>query len=160
MEVNQANIQKVFNNLFDKFYFFIPNNSEPINYAVVLDTFQFDYERYFPLNKRQMQNSCVVVNDCLKISYEALLSRIELIGILCYRTARWLYENDNEKAANHYSNLGRIISGFKIYYSASIGKGMKINHGLGTVIGANSVCLIDVPDSAVVVGNPDKIITK
>jgi serine O-acetyltransferase len=123
--------------------------------------------------------------------------------------ARWLYENDNEITANYYSNLGRIISGFEVYYSAEIGKGMKINHGLGTVIGArckigenvllhqnvtlgdrkggrpilldkvtvyagakvlgnitlgnnsvvgaNSVCLINIPDNSIVVGNPGKI---
>lgn len=135
-----------------------------------------------------------------------------MIGILCYRIARWCYENGKDEQANHYSNLGRIISGFEIYYSAEIGRGMKINHGLGTVIGArckigenvllhqevtlgdrkggrpvlldnvtvyagakilgnitlennsiigaNSVCLIDVPENGVVTGNPGKILSK
>lgn len=37
------------------------------------------------------------------------------------------------------SNIGRINSLSEIYYSASIGQGLKINHGIGTVIGARCV---------------------
>jgi serine O-acetyltransferase len=137
-----------------------------------------------------------------------MISRVELTGILCYRIARWFFENNNETMANHYSNLGRLISRFEIYYSAEIGKGMKINHGLGTVVGArckigenvllhqnvtlggrkggrpiladnvtvyadakvlggvtlgngsvvgaNAVCLVDVPDNGVLMSNPGR----
>lgn len=37
-----------------------------------------------------------------------------------------------------YSLLGRIIGQIEIYYSSEIGEGFKINHGVGTVIGARA----------------------
>jgi len=158
------------------------------------EIFQTDYERYFE-------------NE--EITETKLFSRLELIGILLYRLAREYFLEGNENFANHLSNLGRMISGFEIYYSANIGKGLKINHGLGTVIGArsfigenalihqgvtfgdrnggrpvlldnvtvfagakilggivcgnnsiiaaNCVCLIDVPENSVIAGVPGKI---
>ena len=42
----------------------------------------------------------------------------------------------NNYAADAYSILGRHIGQIELYYSAEIGKGLKINHGIGTVIGA------------------------
>lgn len=38
--------------------------------------------------------------------------------------------------ADAFSLLGREIGQIEIYYSATIGKAFKINHGIGTVIGA------------------------
>lgn len=93
-------------------------------YENVLSEFKYDYQRYF--------NEPVMC-------YDKLNSRIELIGILLYRLARYYYLNNDEICAVKYGNLGRLISGFEIYYSAEIGRGLKINHGLGTVIGARSV---------------------
>jgi len=83
-------------------------------------------------------------SDCLSILYEDkllddFLLNHTLQGILCYRISRCLYINKREKDALIASNLGRILSGFEIYYSAEIGYGLKINHGLGTVIGARTV---------------------
>ena len=123
--------------------------------------------------------------------------------------SRAYFLKNEEIPALHLSNLGRIISGFEIFYTAEIGVGIKINHGLGTVIGArckigknalihqnvtlgdkneqrpvlldnvtiyagakvlggiicgnnsiiaaNCVCLVDVPDNGVIVGIPGKI---
>ena len=159
----------------------------------VLEVFKYDFNRYF--------------DGDLKI--DLIFSRVELIGILLYRIARYFYLDNNEVMANHISNLGRVVSNFEIYYSATIGKGLKINHGLGTVLGArciigenalihqgvtlgdrngarpellnnvtvyagakilggivcgnnsvvaaNTVCLIDVPDNSVLIGIPGKI---
>lgn len=159
----------------------------------VLEVFKYDFNRYF--------------DGDLKI--DLIFSRVELIGILLYRIARYFYLDNNEVMANHISNLGRLVSNFEIYYSATIGKGLKINHGLGTVLGArciigenalihqgvtlgdrkdarpellnnvtvyagakilggivcgnnsvvaaNTVCLIDVPDNSVIIGIPGKI---
>lgn len=159
----------------------------------VLEVFKYDFNRYF--------------DGDLKI--DLIFSRVELIGILLYRIARYFYLDNNEVMANHISNLGRVVSNFEIYYSATIGKGLKINHGLGTVLGArciigenalihqgvtlgdrngarpellnnvtvyagakilggivcgnnsvvaaNTVCLIDVPDNSVIIGIPGKI---
>lgn len=60
-----------------------------------------------------------------------------LIGILCYRISHninLLYGPTRE--ADAFSLLGREIGQIEIYYSATIGEAFKINHGIGTVIGA------------------------
>lgn len=40
--------------------------------------------------------------------------------------------------ADLYSLLGRVIGQIEIYYSSEIGEGFRINHGVGTVIGARA----------------------
>lgn len=197
MVLDKMNLGSELEYLFKKFYIL---NEVPIDfynfdlYEEALGLFQFDYNRYFP--------------DSI-ITKEKLYSRLELVGILLYRIARVYFLKNDEISALHLSNLGRIISGFEIFYTAEIGEGMKINHGLGTVIGArckigknalihqnvtlgdkngqrpvlldnvtiyagakvlggikcannsiiaaNCVCMIDVPENAVIVGIPGKI---
>lgn len=75
----------------------------------------------------------------IPITKQNILNEPTLPGILCYRMARAFYEFGDEKSSLVLSNLGRFYSGFEIYYSAKIGHSFKINHGLGTVIGARSV---------------------
>jgi serine O-acetyltransferase len=160
--------------------------------------FKSDYLRYFP------EDTCIII--------EKIRTQTELQGILLYRIARLYYLRNNKSVADRLSALGRFLSGFEIYYSANIGSGLKINHGLGTVIGArsiigsnvlihqgvtlgdknggrpnigdfvtiyagakilgeitvgnysvigaNTVLLIDVPPNSVAVGNPGKILRK
>jgi serine O-acetyltransferase len=69
------------------------------------------------------------------ISLEGLLLRPELQGILMYRLARYYFLRESS-LADGASLLGRQLSGFEMYYSSDIGPYLKINHGLGTVIGA------------------------
>lgn len=200
MIIDSITLGKELKYLFQKFYVLehVDVNFEDYSvYQEAIDVFQYDYNRYFP------------DKDIVK---EKLFSRLELLGILLYRIARSYYVNNKEDVALHYSNLGRIISGFEIFYSAEIGKGIKINHGLGTVIGArckieenalvhqnitfgdrnggrpvlldnvtvyagakvlgdiicgnnsviaaNCVCLIDVPDNRVIAGVPGVIKSK
>lgn len=124
MNLNAQQLNVFLDYLFKKHYVIDINIDELYNeniYHSALEIFQYDYQRYFG-------NQPIIINQ--------LITRIELIGILLYRIAREFFLIDNEEIANHYSNLGRIISGFEIYYSAEIGEGLKINHGLGTVIGA------------------------
>jgi serine O-acetyltransferase len=124
MEIDSIILGKELKKLFQKFYIIEDVDIDFEDYATykeALAIFQFDYNRYFPSEN---------------ISKDKLFSRIELIGILLYRISRHYYLNEKEEVALHYSNLGRIISGFEIFYSAEIGKGLKIYHGLGTVIGA------------------------
>ena len=59
----------------------------------LMDVFQHDYKRYFP-------NTCISIDN--------IFSRIELIGILCYRIAQWFYENGEESLANHVSVSGKL----------------------------------------------------
>jgi len=94
-------------------------------YKSALEIFIYDYKRYF--------------DNATHIDLNGMLSRAELQGIILYRIARIYFLQKNEDVAQKYSLLGRFLSGFEIYYSAEIGKGLKINHGLGTVIGARTV---------------------
>lgn len=116
-------IQNKLQLLFDKYYwdeFVVEQALDNQKLETVIQLFQYDYNRYFDGN----------------INIDLVFSRIELIGIFLYRIAREFYLKGHELMANHFSNVGRLVSGFEIYYSATIGKGLKINHGLGTVIGA------------------------
>jgi serine O-acetyltransferase len=133
MNLTSQNIGDLFKTWFQKsiLTFSIIDFNDVSVFAEALKVFKSDYQRYF------------VSTD---LDSEQLLSRIELVGILLYRVARVYFLNGNEVVAAKYSNLCRLISGFEIYYSAEIGSGLKINHGLGTVIGARSIigdnCLI------------------
>lgn len=91
-------------------------------YKKSLDIFKYDYQRYFVADE--------------SINLKNVLERTELVGILLYRISREYYLLKNEYIAQQYALLGRFLSGFEIYYSSKIGRGLKINHGLGTVIGA------------------------
>ncbi|WNM20225.1 serine O-acetyltransferase [Flavobacterium capsici] len=191
---------KIIKELFEKYYFTIETEltfDDFELYNKCIEIFKFDYFRYYNNYDLKIQN---------------IFLRIELIGILLYRIANQYHKIGKDNIAIHYSNLGRLISGFEIYFSSDIGKGLKVNHGLGTVIGArviigenalihqnvtlgdkaggrpvlknnvivyagakilgaivcgnnsiigaNSVCLIDVPENSSVVGIPGKIYKK
>ncbi len=114
-------------NLFKRFYLTDINLNDIADEKIfnkAFEVFFTDYQRYFGGEE---------------ITETKIISRIELIGILLYRLARAYFLTGNENFANQLSSLGRIISGFEIYYSASVGEGLKINHGLGMVIGARCV---------------------
>lgn len=91
--------------------------------------FEKDYARWYP-------NTI--------ISTENLYITPQLVAILCYRIAREIFLSTQHTdqlcitggAADAFSILGRQIGLIEIYYSAEIGEGFKINHGIGTVIGA------------------------
>jgi serine O-acetyltransferase len=172
------------------------SDSETPGFHEVLEVFKSDYRRYYPDPAPLLKN---------------VLLRAELQGILLYRLSHYYFNKGNDSADN-YAALGRFLSGFELYYSASIGEGFMIVHGMGTVvgarckignnatiyqgvtfgdkhggrpklgdhvtvftgsviigditighyatIGANTVCLHDVPDHATVAGNPARIISK
>jgi serine O-acetyltransferase len=123
--INKLNIGEELKRWFSKsiFNFNEINFNDILTFESVLNDFHHDYIRYFK-------------ND--KITFDNIISRRELQGIFLYRIARHYYLNNNEIVAGLYSNLGSFLSGFEIYYSSSIGKGIKINHGIGTVIGART----------------------
>lgn len=123
--LDSDNISKLIKNWFSKSIyvcdFTFPSEIKLEN---LLNIFLSDYQRYYP--------------DSDKIEINNIIKRAELQGILLYRLAHVFYLDKNEYAAELCSNLGRFLSGFEIYYSAEIGNGLKINHGLGTVIGART----------------------
>ena len=96
-------------------------------YTEALDTFTLDYQRWYP--------------DDDQINIKKLTLTPQLHGILTYRLASlWHREGISSKVKQQdiLSNIGRINSLSEIYYSATIGTGLKINHGIGTVIGARA----------------------
>ena len=90
-------------------------------YEKSIQIFKNDYLRYYPSD--------------VEMSIIKIKQRLELVGILLYRISREYFLKGNSKC-DYYSLLGRFLSGFEIYYSAEIGNGLRINHGIGTVIGA------------------------
>ncbi len=90
-----------------------------------INKFIFDYQRVYP--------------NSTKIDIEKIQLFPSLYAILTYRIAREYFLINQEDKAIIYSLIGRHYSGVEIFYSANIGKALKINHGLGTVIGARSV---------------------
>lgn len=82
--------------------------------------FESDYKRWYP------NDSCVYVYN--------LRNTPQLIAMLLYRISRLLYIRGLN--GEGYSLLARHIGQIEIFYSADIGLGFKINHGVGTVIGA------------------------
>ena len=96
---------------------------ELIKFEDFIDLFNYDFKRYYPHDVR--------VTD---IKYFR-----GLISTLFYRISRLLYTNNQEKLALEISSFSFMYTGIEIYYSSEIGKGLKINHGVGTVIGARTV---------------------
>lgn len=87
--------------------------------------FELDYKRWYP-------------NDS-SISVYNFQKTPQLIAMLLYRISRALYISDLESGGgvkDSYSLLARHIGQIELFYSADIGKGFKINHGVGSVVGA------------------------
>ncbi len=199
IKVDEYILAKQFENWFSKSILgdYISDFSDYDLYKNVLEEFIFDYRRYYP--------------EDTEVYLKKIILKAELQGILLYRVAHQYFIAKNQ-LCDLYGLLGRYLSGFEIYYSAQIGKGLKINHGLGTVIGArvvigenclihqnvtfgdkdngrpiignnvvvysgakilgniqvesnsiigaNTVCFIDVPENTIAVGVPAKILEK
>ena len=95
-------------------------------YAIALENFIGDYFRWYP--------------DDNEINTHKLMMTPQLHPILTYRIARQFYLlKEDEYQASLFSLIGRIQGLMEIFYSARIGKGLKINHGVGCVIGARCV---------------------
>lgn len=90
-------------------------------YEKSIQIFKNDYLRYYPSD--------------VEMSIIKIKQRLELVGILLYRISREYFLKGNSKC-DYYSLLGRFLSGFEIYYSAEIGNGLRISHGIATVIRA------------------------
>jgi len=83
--------------------------------------FEVDYEQYYPNQRFEISRTKY---------YPGLLATF------FYRISRYLYLSDDESQAREFSSVGFALSAMEIYYSSNIKSGLKINHGIGTVIGA------------------------
>ena len=93
-------------------------------YAKAVKRFAFDYVRWYEggVDKVKLQMTP------------------QLQVVLCYRIAHEMHDsNFAGKDKDVISLLGRYIGQCELFYSASIGPGLKINHGGGTVVGARCV---------------------
>lgn len=127
-QTNLQIIRSVLGRLIQKSY--LPENYFQIQESVLqcaVEDFQGDYYRWFPH---------IEVFD-----EDQLLITPQLIAMLCYRIAHNINQlspppNRDAYVADAYSLLGRQIGQIELFYSSSIGQAFKINHGVGTVVGA------------------------
>lgn len=68
--------------------------------------------------------------------FERLVLAPNLQATFFYRMSRALHLGNVELIPDVVATLSRLLTGMEIYYSADIGPGLKIIHGLGSVIGA------------------------
>jgi len=92
-------------------------------WLLVVEDLKYDYKRYY-----------ISEIEFSKIKYFR-----GLLATFFYRISRFLYLNGLESNALEYSSLGFLLTSVELYYSADIGKGLKINHGSGTVVGSRTV---------------------
>lgn len=85
--------------------------------------FSLDFERYYDQD----------------IDLELIKYHRGLLATFFYRLSSQLYLKNNEEQALELSSLSFYLTGIELYYSAQIGTGLKINHGVGTVVGARSI---------------------
>jgi serine O-acetyltransferase len=69
---------------------------------------------------------------------EVLLLYPGLHAVLVHRLAHWLWVHDIRLLARLASELNRHFTGIEIHPGARIGRGLFIDHGMGTVIGETS----------------------
>ena len=103
----------------------------PLNYrkdvlSAAYESFMSDYKRWFP--------------DDVIIDEYKFLKTSQLQVMFLYRVAHECYclpeEDELKKDADIYGLIGRSVGQMEIFYSSEIGRGLKINHGVGSVIGA------------------------
>lgn len=93
-----------------------------IEWQIIVTDFLGDYHRYYNEDF-----------EIRKIKYFPAL-----LATFLYRIARYCFLNGDSKNAQEFSSLAFSHTGIEIYYSAEIGKNFKMNHGVGTIIGARS----------------------
>lgn len=125
---------------------YIPGKYFHVNKALLQEStavFRSDYDRWYPRSG--------------SVDIDRLFTTPQLIAMLCYRISHSINSlpppththsgarfsecttEHTRYAADAYSLLGREIGQIEIFYSSCIGKGFKINHGIGTVIGARCI---------------------
>ena len=103
-------------------------------YERAFDSFAFDYKRWYP--------------EDATIIFKRVILTPQLLAVLMYRLAHECYilqgDHPLKNDADIYAFVGREMGQIEIFYSSTIGKGLRINHGVGSVIGARSVIVTTV----------------
>ncbi|MDH4180311.1 MAG: serine O-acetyltransferase, partial [Armatimonadota bacterium] len=73
-----------------------------------------------------------------KSRLEVFLLYPGLHAVLMHRVAHWLWGHRLRLMARFGSEVNRLITGIEIHPAAEIGRGLLIDHGMGTVIGETS----------------------
>ncbi|NIR01235.1 MAG: serine O-acetyltransferase [Gemmatimonadales bacterium] len=73
-----------------------------------------------------------------KSRLEVFLLYPGLHAVIMHRMAHWLWEHRLRLMARFLSEVNRLITGIEIHPGARIGRGLFIDHGMGTVIGETS----------------------
>ncbi len=68
-------------------------------------------------------------------TWEVLLCYPGVHALILYRCAHWLWRHKMRLSARYLSQLARFLTGIEIHPGATIGQGLFIDHGMGTVIG-------------------------
>jgi serine O-acetyltransferase len=68
-------------------------------------------------------------------AFEVLLLYPGLHAVISHRIAHWLWSHGLKVAARFLSEMNRHFTGIEIHPGATIGRGLFIDHGMGTVIG-------------------------
>jgi serine O-acetyltransferase len=68
-------------------------------------------------------------------AFEVLLLYPGLHAVISHRIAHWLWNHKLRVGARFISELNRHFTGIEIHPGAIVGKGLFIDHGMGTVIG-------------------------
>ena len=112
-------------NFFKEKTIFNPNLNIITNstWDIIISKFQKDYNRYYSG----------------RIEVEKIKYFPGLLATFFYRISREMYLLYNEKEALEFSSLGFSLTSIEIYYSAEIGESFKMNHGVGTIIGAKTI---------------------
>src|SRR5690606_11091683 len=71
--------------------------------------------------------------------FEVFLLYPGVHALIMHRWAHWLYRHRLKFIARLLSQFNRFLTGIEIHPGASIGKGVFIDHGMGTVIGETTV---------------------
>jgi serine O-acetyltransferase len=93
------------------------------DWVEIMDVFILDYRQYY--------SSAFLAKN---IKYYP-----GLVSTFFYRISRFLFLKNDEMNALEYASMGFSLTGVELYYSASIGKSFKLNHGVSTIVGARSV---------------------
>jgi serine O-acetyltransferase len=120
-----------------------------LNLCLSRTIFQVDHSSLFSVKNEILINSLkgsleifhqdlIRYNQTLSSSIRSMFLNPPLLAVFFYRLSHQLYLNKVSLLPDILAVTSRQLTGTEIYYSADIGPGFLLVHGLGTVIGSRS----------------------